>query len=232
MNLLVIHWFKTLATTAALLALSMLAGTSRAASINFTLTGTAMSSQYGYAEGEQYTFNWIVNSGFTNNASSYFTSIYNYWSDDHVSEAPIFTDVSGNGLTGSWLRPVLAQNDPYSFIDTTSANHLSLFAGNGASYSIGLQANGVDVYSLTGVAVTGADIFTYPGSYTDPNAYFTGLTGTYILNGGAINVETADGTIGFISNSLTISTIPEPSSALLTGLGLAALVFRRRRHAR
>jgi hypothetical protein len=32
----------------------------------------------------------------------------------------------------------------------------------------------------------------------------------------------------FTPTSLTISTIPEPSTALLTGLGLMVLVFRRR----
>ena len=140
------------------------------------------------------------------------------------------TLVQNDGLTGSWQRPVLAESDPFSFIHV-GTDQLNLYAGNDANYSIGLKANGVDVYGIGGIAVTG-DIFSHPGSYTDPNAYFTGLTGTYILDGGGINFQTAGGTIGFSPNSLTIGTIPEPSSALLTGLGLADLVFRRRRHAR
>jgi hypothetical protein len=240
MNTSAKQWFKTMAAAAALLAFCALAGTASAATpIKFSVTGTPNSTMYGYTNGQSYTFHWIVNSGFTNNWSSFFDSIDNYWSDELVSEAPIFIDVSGDGLTGSWQRPEAVDNDPYSYLETWTHTggdtNLELYVGNDGNpkYSIGLQANGTDLYSIYADNLNIGNIFNFPTSYTDPNDYFAGLTGTYTPINGAMGLYPVSGTpLFFNATSVTISAIPEPTTALLTGLGLVALVFLRRRHAR
>lgn len=233
MNTSLNQWFKTVVVAIALTTLSTVAGTAGDFSIQFSLTGTADSSQYGYISGQSYTFNWIVNSGFMNNASSQFTANNNFWTDEFVSQAPIFSDLSGDGLTGSWQRPVLNEVDPYSYINVWY-NHgthtLILLAANDSDYSIGLQANGTNVWGMDAFIQIG-NIFNFPASYTDPNDYFASFTGTYTPNNSTMWLYPVIGSsLTFTPTSLSISTIPEPSTALLTGLGLVALFFRRRRH--
>jgi len=54
---------------------------------------------------------------------------------------------------------------------------------------------------------------------------FTGLT--FGANDGFINMEAAGNVNGFFDN-LSVQAIPEPSAALLGGLGLLAMLRRRR----
>jgi len=232
MNLRTRRWLNAMAAVAVLLSLNTLAGTANADPIQFTLTGTANSTMYGYTSGQSYSFNWIVNSGFTNNPSSEFTASKNLWTDELVSEAPIFSALSGDGLTGSWVRPTVGEDDPWSLIQIFNASSINLTAGNDAGYSTGFNANGTAIREITGLAVIG-NIFSFPASYTDPNVYFASRTGTYSPSSGNIQLVPVSGpAVTFNATSFTISTIPEPSTALLTGLGLVALIFRRRRHAR
>jgi hypothetical protein len=228
--------FKPMVAAIVLLALGGLAGTAGAAPISFSVTGTAKTNLYGYVTGQSYTFNWIMNVDFTNNASSFFNSVDNYWSDELVSEAPIFTDVSGDGLTGSWQRPIVAEDDPYSVIEAGNdfgTHHFTLRADTDGAYSIGLQANGTDVVGIEAAVLRIGNIFSCPGSYTDPTSYFAGLTGTYTPIFGLISLYTVNPEVlSFTPTSVTISAIPEPSTAFLTGLGLVALFFHRRRRAR
>ncbi len=236
MNLRTRLWFKTIIAVAALLTLSTVPGTATDFSAQFSLTGWANDTLYGYTNGLSYTFYWIVNSSFTNNDMSGFISTENYWADTRTDQAPIFSGAGGDGLTGSWQRPVIGQFDPYSFITVSSDrgyHALTLLAGNDAGYSVGLQANGTGVYGLWAYALEIGDIFSFPMSYTNPNNYFAGLTGTYAVASGSFTLQTVGtGALTFTPASLTISTIPEPSTGLLTGLGLVVLLFRRRLHAR
>ena len=217
------------------LGLSILEGTASANPISFTLTGTADNSLYGYVSGQSYSFTWVVNSGFTDNGSSWFIGDDNFWNEELVSESPIFTDVRGDGLSGSWQRPTGAEDDPYSnlraFFD--GDQRLSLYAGTDASGgSIGLLANGAAVSAVRGDVYMDS-IFSFPGSYTDPNVYFGGLTGTYAPTAGGLAIYTVGGgPMSFTATSVTISAVPEPSTALLGVLGLVTPLALRRRNAR
>jgi hypothetical protein len=231
------QWFTPMVAAIVLLALSVLAGTAQAASTSFSVTGTAQNTLYGYTNGQSYTFNWIVNSGFTNNGSSYFASgvdLENYWADENTNQAPVITAVSGDGLTGTYVRPTVGWDDPYSAIDVWfhyGVTNLTLSVANDAYQSIGLQANGTDIRWIEASDLYIGDIWSFPGSYTDPNVYFAAFTGTYTPTAGDIMLIPVSGDVlHFTPTSLTISTIPEPSTALLTALGLAVLVIRRRRH--
>jgi hypothetical protein len=222
------RWPKAIA----LLSLFTQAGTAGANPIRFSLTGTpdADAVTYGYTESQNYTFTWTLNTGFTNNASSFFTGSWNGWCDDYSYEAPLFSDFSGDGLTGSWQRPVDGITDPYSCLDVYSTK-VELLAQNEAipHQSIGLQVNGVDIFWVSATAVI--DISpSFPGYYTDPNDYFAPSTGTYLPTGGGVNIGLTNGDVLYFSpTSFTISQIPEPSSGVLIMCVAGGLVFIRRR---
>lgn len=233
MNTPVGRRFRTGLAAIALLALMSSAGTAGAAiAIQISFTGTATSDNYGYIAGESYTFDFTVNSAFTETSYSAFDGTMNYWVDEFVSDTPIFTDVSGDGMTGSWQRPVAAEGDPWNNIETrtwTGQPELAVIASNDGDYPIGLQIGGVDVESVTAMARIG-NIFSFPGTYTNPAAYFAGLTGTYPANGEYLFIYTVNPQVmGFSINSVTIGVIPEPATAALMACAGWALLMRRRR---
>jgi len=226
------RWFQTVVAVA-FISLGALTGTARADLFQFTLIGTANSDGYGYDFGQSYTFQFAANNSFENNASSYFNADINRWGDDSVSDTPIFTDVSGDGLTGAWQRPVIDAGDPNSYIEIWNnlfnTHQLILQASNDGEYSLGLQINDTDVVKFQTFNLEIGNIFSFPASYTAPNLYFAGVAGTYTPDVGFLDIYLIDDTIiSFTLTEVTISAIPEPSTALLAGLGLVALLFRRR----
>jgi hypothetical protein len=226
------RWSLRMVALIALITLTSLTGMAEVKFIQFDVSATAMHDEYGYTAGESYTFTWLVNSAFMSNDVSWFTDEYNYWSDEVISHTPTFTDVKADGLTGSWQRPTVADSDPCSFIFVDilgGSQRVWLYAGNERNYSIGFQAGGTDVRLIQAWEMAIGDIFTFPESYTDPNEYFAGYVGTYPVTSGSFDIQTVSSErIAFTPTSLTITAIPEPSAALLTLLGLAALRFRRR----
>lgn len=217
-------------------AFCVVAGTVRADIIQFTLTGTADSTKFGYTSGQSYSFSWIMNSGFTNNVNCIFSDTENLWTEEFVDRAPIFTDVRGDGLTGTWQRPVLSEGDPLSYVDVMKADgthYLQLLASNDSDYSIGLTAGGTDIQIVNG-KVEMTNSFSYPQSYTDPGVYFAGHVGTYTPVSGFIelvNVGRTDGIL-FTATSVNISAIPEPSTTVLVAFGGVAALLRFRRNRR
>lgn len=199
--------------------------------ILFSVTGTANENRLGYTQGESYTFTLILNSSFLNNASCLFSADQNYWGEDTLDDTAVWTDVAGDGLTGSYVRPADDYFAPYAFLFTVAASQsLTLGALNDASGGvIGLQAGGEDINSLYVDSLVLGDIFTFPASYTDPAVYFAGGLGTYAALGGEISLTGAEtGSLIFTATSVTIEAVPEPASALMIGLGGALIAGYRR----
>lgn len=220
------------------LALTVVAGTANAAVVRLTVTGTANSNLQGYVAGQPYSFHWDLNSAFANaEAQTYFTTTQNSWDDDFVSESPIFVNAGGDLLTGAWQRPTLNNGDPYSYVDVSggAAHNLDLYAADESfSYSLGLQLNGTGIVVMEAQDLNVGNIFSFSGSPSDPAAYFSALAGSYPVSSGTLTIyQQGDSTgVGFTPTALTIGVVPEPSTALLAGLGLMMPLFRRRSRGR
>ncbi len=139
----------------------------------------------------------------------------------------VVTGAAGNGGGGSFSQTVLA---------TAGQNYtLSVFSGADAWW---LPTGTMSMYFLNNATLLGSasrntvDPAVYGNNYDIPHPWTA-----YTLNGTApagtteIRVEfaanNATGSIWFEDASLTVSAVPEPSSAALLGLGAALLLGRR-----
>ncbi len=109
---------------------------------------------------------------------------------------------------------------------------LSVWVANYATDGvIPLQADTMQLYSIDASSLLIDHTFNVPAGYVDPNEYFADHLGTHSVTNGNMYLypyPSGNTVMNFRPTSITFSTIPEPSTALLTGLGLLALVFRRR----
>jgi len=135
----------------------------------------------------------------------------------------------GFGAEADWSRPAVNTSHTVALGDTFS---LTFYYGSAENWDVGTDTIGVFLYSTAGV------IWTTTVSPTQ-NALTGGFTEFTANNIPAANIgETLF--LRFESNAglyeyaaiddvtLTVSPIPEPSAALLGGLGLLALLRRRR----
>jgi len=209
----------------------ILAGIANADPISIQVTGTADSNMLGYTAGNSYSFTWVINENFINNGSSYSEAELNYWVEELEAETPIFTDVFGDGLTGSLTRSVVTSFDPLSYVGALKGGPqtFDIYAGQDAAYGIGLQADGADLVLVRAEGLQLGEIFTFSGTYSDPIAYFTSLIGSYTPASGFGTVEVMDvAGNGVTFTPTNVAVIPEPSVIALIALCGGGLIAGRR----
>lgn len=226
--------------TLALLFLGLAGATAARAQIIIMVTATANSTGNGYTAGQTATFTFsVTGADLSADSGDQFFSYTNRWWEETTADTSIFTAISGTGITGTYAQPSANAGDPLTYIQAlpTVGGNLTLEAGAEApGSSIGLVVNGTSVSYIVAGNLDWGQNFPAPSAYTPATAYFTPFTGTQTLNTGSyVDISLVGGPlVRFTANSLTISAIPEPSTAasLLVGLGaLGAVSVARRRRA-
>jgi hypothetical protein len=200
------------------------------AQVTFTLTGTMPTDgselAFGYTSGEAVTLSLTMAASFSDNSSSGFFSTFNFWTEPGSNGGPqLWTNVTGTGLAGAY-----GLSAPDGQINVVPGSSELAFYVESSSGGIGLTANGTELKDIT-ATVNSSEFLTFStGSYLNPATYFSGYTGTYVLDGGSgqlINPNLSQ--VDFTPTSLTITAIPEPATyAVLAGVAALGLVVLRR----
>lgn len=201
------------------------------AQVIFTFNTTALSTAEGYTSGQSYSFAYTLKSSVLYSSSDLFTSSANQWQNFSPADSPIFSDVTG-ALLGNYT-PLPNSSYEYLWNNTTSSGFLILSAGRNDAATGLATLSGTPIKLITGnVAEWPAMLLaSYPGAYTDPTFYWTGLQGTYATSNANINIDGVSSFLAaFTVTSLTISVIPEPSTfvILLGTLTLISVIVRRK----
>jgi hypothetical protein len=205
------------------------------AQVMFTVTGTADSTAEGYLSGQSYTFTYITFPSYPNTESSVFSDTTNAWSEETTDDSQLWSALSGDGLTGSLVRPVSTFFAPYSYINVSDS--FSVFAGSDSDEAIGLLTPEGNPIGGLYMNIIGGDLpaFVHDESYHDVMDYFSAYEGSYTPDAGFFNIYTpgvfSDPIISFTVTNATITVVPEPSTYALLGLGLASVALLRRRRA-
>ncbi|ARN57226.1 PEP-CTERM sorting domain-containing protein [Sedimentisphaera salicampi] len=217
-------------------ALVMLAAVSvQAAYVSVTFSATADSTNFGYTQGESYSFTWVVNDGFTGGGNDSFTTAegggenINYWEEYHASDPMLIADFSGDGLSGTYERA----SGPYGLIIAEDDDLKNVSVSDIYYGASGLTAQGSSLYGAGAkeLEVTGFSN-TFTGEFVNPAEYLAQREGTYDVTSGDLYLSFKDGvgaptSFYFTPDEFTIEEVPEPATMALLGLG--GLFIRRKR---
>lgn len=205
------------------------------AQFTLSITATANATASGYTSGQTVVFNFnVTGANLSANNGNQFFSYTNQWWYDVTGDAPLFTSVSGTGLTGTYSQPSANSNDPFSYIQAAPDGPPSLltFDVGAETSNLGLIVNGHAVTEITVGNLDWGQSFPAPATYTALTTYFTPFAGSHSLVGGYMDMSLSGASqLHFTPSNLTISAVPEPSAcALMLGAaGLAAAGWLRRR---
>jgi hypothetical protein len=198
----------------------------------FTVTATANSSVYGYTAGQSYTFVFTAGSSFGPNGMSAFDSSQNFWLEETTTEDQLWSSVSGTGALGTYVRPTSTSDAPYSNLATYTGNRLVLLAGADIG-TIGVTAPSGSALKRVEFDLTGLTGFAFPGTYSQPNSYFSVYNGSYTPSGSISGVVVVAGdftSYGFTVSGVSIGAVPEPATyAALAGVAVLGCALWRRR---
>lgn len=217
------------------------------AQITFTVTATAENNldtaAQGYVVGHAYTFVYTLTADYPLN-HNYFPGQNNDWFEQDITNEPaLFTAVGGTGLGGTFIDPVGPKGSPFSFVRTSGANFLGLYAGADAG-DIGVTTPAGTTLTHVIASMNLAEInFAAPADYTNPATYFAAYIGEYPAWGGTVGLYgggfdgatfqvtgVSIGNGGGLNDGGNTTAIPEPSVyAALFGLGALGLVAWRRK---
>lgn len=201
--------------------------------ISVSVAGTANETKMGYTQGESYTFTWVVNDGYTGSLrhwgdSDTFTDDLNQWFSNSTGDPSLWESVFGDGLGGSYHQCAY----PRDLISVNGSGiklmtQVEILTEN---FSIGLLIDGVEAWTIGAAYLQIPNIDYSDTSFVNPATYLKQYVGSY-ATGGEIYLDSQDGAaIGFTATSVTIGTVPEPSTFLLLGLGgLGAWILRKNR---
>ncbi len=212
-----------LATFAATLAL---ASTAYSANVTLTFIGTATTNSYGYTNGQNVSFSFVLNDT-DMTVASLDPNFIEFMDESLSTNTDIWSSVSGTGLTGTWTRPSTSNEDPYSRMTYYSSGRLRVMAAADFS-NIGLSAGGTTLsYINFDVELSGFSPTDF-ASTDNPSEYLSDYLGTYSVDNG-YSAAFVSGNNIFDFSQVVISAVPEPSeSAVAAGLGVFALVALRR----
>lgn len=201
--------------------------------IVFTVTGTATSTSSGYISGQSYTFVFTTGLSFADTPSSYYYANRTLWSEETTGDGQLWAAISGTGVTGTLVRPMAVNTDPYSMIrvyktDSGSPYELMTRVDADTTTNIGLKTPGGQSVSHVNASLAGGTLpaFAFNLSYSQPTAYFSAYLGNYVP-GTTYNMEvglTGGGVVGFTATGVTIAAVPEPA-AFAVWAGLIVLVL-------
>jgi hypothetical protein len=203
---------------------------SQAELVQVSLTGTAQTTEMGYTAGQSYTFNWTVNDSYTQTVNDQFPHNGNSWKVESLTEKPLWTSVSGDGLTGTYSQPS-GFNAPHESLEINFLG-LNILAGNDdpSGSSMGLMVDGIEVreFYASELDIPGLDYSNT--SYVDPAIWLADYAGVHNLSTGSLRIlDEPFNNIVFTPTSATIEVIPEPNSVALLLLGASSLYLRRKR---
>ncbi len=200
--------------------------------ISVSVSGTANTTAMGYTQGENYTFSWLINDGYTGSVNDIFDSTQNKWCLHWTSDPLLWATVSGAGLTGTYSRPFERFDAPFDSLKA-NADGLTFWAGNSfpIATSMGLMVNGVEVWDVVAHDLNIPGLNYSDTAFINPATYLGRYIGTYTSTGGGIYLDDEGGNnIEFTTTSVIIAAVPEPSTVLLFGIGgMGAWLLRRNR---
>lgn len=227
---------------------------SHAAAIGFTVDGEMLETKLGYTVGQPVSFTFVLRDYRPETLrvspdppSLSPTGAFQFgWYQDLRTQAHLWADIYGTGLTGDWNPTIDASHLTTSnltldlFPNQPPSNRLQFqsFNRDGSNANTGLFANG---FQVTGFQVdnsySGLDARTVYGDQLarepvpDPTDLFSGLTGTYLRDPNPFPFARLDllipagggASINFRVHELTIAPVPVPATVWLFGFGLVVL---------
>lgn len=208
------------ALMSALVLLGFMSSAARAAVV-LEIQMTHLRDGVGYSTGDEVTYSFILDPGASSGAVSSFAGKTSMtWTNGMV-----FDSVGGSGLAGSFAYDSTVSDDYFS---VRSDNLFSLWVWSRKDALMnGFVADGIEISAYFG---TPGNSLTFDPSETNATAYFSSRVGTYQASSqSGVDLYISGGsTYGLQVNSLTVSTVPEPSAALFGCLGALYLLRRRR----
>lgn len=203
------------------------------AQIMFTVTGTATSTGSGYFSGQSYTFVFTTGQTFAATPTSYYYANRTLWSEETTGDGQLWAAISGTGITGTLVRPMAVNTDPYSMLrvykfDSGSPYELMTRVDADTTTDIGLKTPGGQSVSHVNASLAGGTLptFAFNLSYTQPTDYFSAYLGNYVP-GSTYNMEvglTGGGVVGFTATGVSIAAVPEPAACAVWA-GLIMLIL-------
>jgi PEP-CTERM motif len=154
-----------------------------------------------------------------------------------ITSTPTGLEFNGPGGSGSFSTmyyPIpLAQQTPLNPLDTQVTFNFTWNSGNAIAgvnvlFALDDSLGGVNYYG-TGYNIPTPGLNSYTFALQNPNLANVGAGA--IINGMNFQIDPANvfGNYDITFNSLTLSVVPEPTTATLAGLGVAGLLLLRRR---
>ena len=215
--------------------------------VTITINATPEANALGYVTGQNYNFTFALNTDPNTGNGSFYPGTAsagaNYtWRQEFTIDPQIWTSVSGDGLSGTWVQPSAgdpsinnAVPDSYLITSASSASLMLIAGADGfGAYNVGLTAAGnlVSWIQFSG-DFTGLNFANLTDTLPNPNTYLAGYAGPYTTTPGAASgyIVSAGGNAYFIINSLSldVAPAPEPSTLAMFAGGFGALLrFGRR----
>ncbi|MCF7687689.1 MAG: hypothetical protein K9M98_11020 [Cephaloticoccus sp.] len=187
--------------------------------MNGTITGVG--SGHSYTSSQSVVFQFVLND-FNGAPAAGVASdgVYYQWVEDNLSDTPLYTSVSGTGITGSWSRSTAFDGSAYAYLQAhqdSSPGQVFLVVGTNVSPAdMGISTGGLPVSRIEVNVQLGGFAPTVGSTLPDSTAYFSALAGTYTdVYQPTSKIVTSDGTSvvtsTFAVDSVTITAVPEPA---------------------
>jgi hypothetical protein len=198
--------------------------------ISVSVTGAANETKMGYTQGQNYTFTWFINDGYTGqDGRDVFNATENKWFSTSTTGPWIFSSVLGDGLIGTYAKAVADDMAPFEQLKVDSNGLLCWAATKTVSIPMGLFVDGAEAWNLVAYDLKIPELDYSNMSFVNPAAFLENYLGTYSSTGGGIYLDNGHAQdIEFTVSNVTIGVVPEPSTVLLFFIGgIGAWLLRR-----
>ncbi|MCF7689447.1 MAG: PEP-CTERM sorting domain-containing protein [Cephaloticoccus sp.] len=202
-----------------------------AQTVTVTFNGTADDATNGFAINDSVEFVIVINDSAP--AGPIVADAFN-WAET-ISSAPLFTAISGSGITGTYIKPSNLDWFNYqSEIELYEPNGIYIHPFYAGGADMGIDLNGNNAAAMTfSATLSGLDYGNIGGDAPAISPYLSNYAGTYATTWSDGYIQTSAALTNFTFTSVTIATtaVPEPSTyaALVGLLALGFVGVRRRR---